>query len=86
VPRLDYDAPMEHHDCQPPRPEFKILGDQLPMRWTCPDCGDAWESRIVEGDPNADAFAFFVPIGGEPLGLLEWVRLGPEGSSPEPAG
>ncbi len=73
---------MEQHDCQPPRPEFKILGDQLPMRWTCPECSAAWESRIVEGDADVDAFAFFVPIGGEPLGLLEWVRSGSEGPPP----
>jgi hypothetical protein len=70
---------MEPHDCQPPRPEFKILGDQLPMHWTCPECGASWETRVVEGDTSVDAFAFFVPIGGEPLGLLEWVRFGSDG-------
>jgi hypothetical protein len=73
---------MEQHDCQPPRPEFKILGDQLPMRWTCPECGTSWETRIVRGDPDADAFAFFVPIGGGTLGVLEWIRAGSDGPPP----
>jgi hypothetical protein len=66
---------MEHHDCQPPRD--RVLVEDLPVDWICPDCGDAWEGRLLT-PPTVPAprYVFLFPAGGYHEGDAEWVRIG----------
>ncbi len=53
---------VEHHDCEPPRD--RLLVEDLPQRWTCPVCGDAWEARLLT-PPSVPAprYVFVFPAG-----------------------
>jgi hypothetical protein len=46
-------------------------------RWICPDCGDAWEGRLLT-PPTVPApqYVFLSPAGGYHEGDAEWVRIG----------
>jgi hypothetical protein len=66
---------MEHHDCEPPRD--RVLTDDLPQDWTCPECGDAWQARLLTPPTSpAPRFVFVFPAGVDHTGDAEWVRLG----------
>jgi hypothetical protein len=41
---------MEHHDCDPPKD--RVLVEDLPKDWTCPDCSDAWQARVLTPQPR----------------------------------
>jgi hypothetical protein len=66
---------MEHHGCEPPRD--RVLTDDLPQDWTWPECGDAWQARLLTPPTSpAPRFVFVFPAGVDHTGDAEWVRLG----------